>query len=663
MRTNFIAQAVCAAAFVVCISSLSWAQNETHPPETAVTPEAKQHEFSNNEIVVTATKSKINRRETGASVTIITDKELEQRGKENVIDALKDVPGLTITQNSVFGGMAGVYMRGGKSGNVLVLVDGVEVNDPSNPDRSFDFSNITTDNIERIEIIRGPQSMLYGSDATGGVINIITKKGSGDPKLGISFEGGSYSTFKESLSLRGGSERSNYSFSLARTDSKGIPKARDIAGSGSTLKPAHKSYENTTLSSRLGMNPFGKSWVNFSLRYTDALTHVPEDAYYEDPDRKNYSKTLSAMLDFYQPVFDWWSHTLSLSYAKVQRKDIDKPNAGDMGSFVSANSWFEGSIRKVDWQHNFTMGSINEINAGIDVKEERGSSLSYYDMGFGPATDVLPEKALTTVGYYLQDQIKLWKRFFTTGGVRLDHHELFGNTVNYKVSTSIIVPYVETQLKANYGTAFKSPSISQLYDPYSGNADLKEEKNISYDAGFEQPVFGRFLTLGAVYFHNRYKDMISFNPAPPFQNINIGKVETQGVEATLNMVPVKNLVIAAFYTYTKTEDLKKKEQLLRRPEHQGGLNINWTFLEKANLNFNMTYVGKKKDYWYNYSSYTTVYVTDDDYLLFDLVASYTVMNDITIYGKIENLTNEDYQTVAGYNTPGRSYYGGVRASF
>lgn len=562
--------------------------------------------------------------------------------------------------------MAGVFIRGGKSGSVLVLIDGVQVNDPSNPDRSFDFGSLTTDNVERIEVLRGPQTVIYGSDATGGVIKIITKKGKGAGSLGYGFETGSYLTFKEKVSLAGATDSFNYSIAASRFYSNGIPKVLENSESGSVIKPTNKPYNNTTGSTRLGYNLFSGTWINFAMHYTDSMAKIPQDAYYDQPNRRNYSTSVSAMTDVNQQFSDWWSHTLKFSFSNSKRRDKGEPFAGALpGMLIAVDSEYKGSIRKADWQHKFSFGTMEEIIVGADVKQERGSSDSIIDMGYGATKTVLDEKTVVTKGVYAQNHLNLWERYFLTAGGRFDRHEFFGNEFNYGVSQIIVVPFLETRIKGNYGTGFKAPTISQLYDTYSGNKNLKPEKNKSYDAGFEQPLWNDVLSVEVIYFKNNFTNMILTSNAPPYKNVNAGKVETSGVEGSFKLSLPASFMLVLNYTYTKTEDLVKKKELLRRPKHQLSANVDWAFLEDANLNVNINYVGKQKDYWYNYSEGmfgTTKYVTNDDYTVIDLKLSYKLYDSLTAYGKVLNITNEKYQSVAGYRAPGVNFYAGLEGT-
>jgi vitamin B12 transporter len=613
-----------------------------------------------DEIVVTATKTEINKKETGASITVITEKEIEQRGKQMIIDVLRDVPGITTYQTGTFGGLSSVFIRGADAKNLLVLIDGIKMNDPSNIDRSFDFANLTTDNIERIEIVRGPQSTLYGSDATAGVINIITKRGMGKPKLTIKAEGGSYSTFRESVSINGGTDKTYYSFLVSRTDSCGFSKASKE--SGVTRELEDDRYENTTISTRLGYSPFSKSWITLAFRYTDAYTEIDDGAFYDDPNYAQENKQMSSILGFNQEIAKWWRHKISLSYMNIVRRYRDKTDADEPIEF--SDSWFQGNHKRGEWQHIITIDDIDEITGGIEYEQNSATSLDYSDIGYGPSTTEFDEQRVSTAAYYLQNHLKLLKRIFVIAGVRLNDHEEFGTKSTYQLSVSVLIPLVETRLKGNYATGYRAPQLSQLYDTAwtTGNKDLKPEESKSYDFGIEQPIWGNRFIIDATYFVTTYDNKIDLDAA--FKYINKERVDTSGLEGSLRFKPTDTFLIDASYTYTKeAEDSETGKRLLRRPKHQASAYLNWSFIRGANINIGVIYVGKRDDAWYDESIFTTRYVELDDYYVVNLAASYGISDNLQIFGRIENLTNEEYENPVGYEPSKRSYYGGLKAIF
>ncbi|MFA6357219.1 MAG: TonB-dependent receptor [Candidatus Omnitrophota bacterium] len=616
---------------------------ETEPP-------ALKYDLGN--VIVSATKTETYQAEIGSSTTVITADDIKKTGKRTVEAVLRDVPGLAVMQSGTLGGQTSVYLRGAKPGQTLVMIDGVEVNDSISVDRSFDFAHLIVDNIERIEIVRGPQSTLYGSDAMAGVINIITKRGTGEPKLEGYFEGGSHNTFRENFGLSGiAVDKFDYSFSATRLDSESIS---DAAG-GSENDP----YHNLTLSSRMGYKILDNAEVSLTARYTDAKKSIDTSSNnypYALIDMQNYtswSKDLATKFSFDHSINSWWAHTLSFSYHDIRRKDKKE---WDSVNLDNVNDWYKGDNKKVEWQHNFSPVKWNILTAGLEYENETGSSY-YYSDTYGPWVDKQDRKSVDNMGYYLQDQLKVWDKLFITPGIRIDDHELFGTKTTYKISTAYLIPQTGTRLKANWGTGFKAPSIYQLYSNY-GNPSLKPDESRSYDFGFEQSFLKDKLSFDLTYFHNDFKNMVDFDldPASPtyYKYINIGKATTKGFEFGTKFLPIDTLTLAANYTYTYTENKETGQQLLRRPKSQVNFDANWVFLPNANLDFGANYLGSRKD---------SGYITDKSYTIFRMAASYDITKNFQIFGRIENLFDKKYQEVNGYGTLGRSFYGGVKAKF
>jgi vitamin B12 transporter len=590
---------------------------------------------SKSEIIISASKIDSKKRETGASITVITEKKIKDSGKSNVGEILEDVPGLILTRTSSFGGESSIGIRGGHQKNVLVLIDGVEVNDPIGTSREFNFAYLSAGNIERIEIIRGPNSVLYGSDASGGVINIITKKARSDkPEVNISLEGGSYTTIKKTAALRGKTDNLNYSIFLSKFTSDGLSKAKKAKGA--TEEPERDGYKNTTASSRFGLKLTDDSLVVLALRYTDAEVDVDGGAYNDESNHKNYNKSLSTSLILSQNILSFWDHKLTLAYASKKRED-------DV-----FDSKYLGKTEKIEWQNNFKIKDIDVITIGIDHEQDTGRSNSL---------DNYREKKVKSIGYYIQNHIKLFDRFFLIAGGRLDDHQTYGRYYNYSISSSFILPIIETRLKGNYATGYKSPAVYQLFDSeyVTGNPDLKPEESKSYDFGFEH-IFFDIITIEALYFHGNYKNMIDYESGFPkgIYN-NKTKVKTSGYELAVNVTPFKGFTFTGDYTYTKTKDFETGKSLLRRPEQKATGKISWDFLNSANVNLSGIYVGKKDDTYFDAG---TKYAEINPYFRIDIAASYKIKY-YRIYGRIENLTNNKYVELYGYSTPERSYYTGV----
>lgn len=605
--------------------------------EEKETPAVK---YNLGEVVVTATKTEGYQAETGSSTTVITAEEIKKTGKTTVQEVLRTVPSVSVMQNGALGGLTAVYLRGAKPGHTLVLIDGIEVNDPMATDRSFNFAHLTVDNIERIEVVRGPQSPLYGSDAIGGVINIITKKGSGKPKLEVSCEGGSDNTVKQEVGLSGGAEKLDYSFSVSGRRSDGISKAADTA--------EEDDYENTALSSRMGYKISDEARLNLALRWTDAVTGLDDGAYEDDPNYTAWWRNLAAKLSLEQAVTSWWQHHLSFAYNDVRRKDRDEKDSID--TTEDKQSWFKGDNKKMEWQHNFSPVDWDMLTCGFEYEEERGSS---YNRSRAVITK-FDRETVNNRGWYLQNRFKLGDSLFLTPGLRIDDHELFGAESTYKVSLAYIIARTQTRLKANWGTGFKAPSLYQLYSIY-GNTGLKPDESRSFDGGFEQHFFNDKLLFDATYFENDFKEMIEWD-AVTYKYKNVDNAETAGWELGCSLKPLKSLTLGVNYTHTQTRDKDINKKLTRRPENQVSVDLSWLFVEKGCLSLTSSYVGHRWD-----DSANTRKM--EPYTQVDLFTSYDLTDNLQIFGRIENLFDRTFQQIYGYAMPGRSFYAGSKAAF
>jgi len=606
---------------------------------------AKEEEYNLGKIVITATKVRQYEAEVGSSLSVISFEELRKKGKRNIVEALQDVLGVIVTQSGSFGGQATIYLRGSKPGHTLIMINGIKVNDPMSPDRSFDLANLTTDDIEKIEIVRGPQSTLYGSDAMGGVINIITKKGGGRPKWKVSLENGSYNTFKGNINLSGSKRKFDYFLSSSFLDSKGISKAKEGL--------EEDAYKNISFSSWLRYHILKNVNLNFALHYTDAKVDIDDGAFDDDPNNVSWNENLFSKLEFTQKVNRGWDHKLVFSYVNICRKYQDEPD--NIDSYDNTDSCYKGKREGIEWQHNFSLSRGSKVITGFEYEKEVGSS----DGVWGGYSVKFDKRSVDTIGYYLQSHLKLKKYLFLTPGLRVDKHEMFGTKTTYKLSTVYIIPKTKTRFKANWGTGFKAPSLYQLYSSY-GSPDLKPEESEGYDFGIQQAFFNGRLTFDLTYFQNNFKNLIDF---VNFQEgyVNIGKVETKGVETGIVCNLTKDLTVNVNHTYLETRDKTTRQELLRRPKNKAFIGINWQISKKTHLSLNTTYIGKREDI--KYVDWIPQRIDLKPYIKVDLSASHNLDKNFRIFGKVENLFNEEYEEVYGYATAGVSFYVGIEANF
>jgi vitamin B12 transporter len=598
-------------------------------------------------VVVSATRLETPLREVASSMTVIDEQEIEQRQARTATEVLRSVPALDVVQTGGPGGQTSVSIRGAESDHTLVLIDGVEMNDPSDLGRSFNFASLSTENIERIEILRGPQSTLYGSDAIGGVINIVTKKGKGKPSGLVSAEGGSFQTYRQRAQAGGATELINYSLGFSRLDTEGISAADEDDGN-----EEEDGYENTTLSARLGITPTEHFQVSSIMRYIDDETDLDDSGGVggDDPNHRTESERLflraQAQLSLFENV---WEQEIGFSYTDHDRRTEDDPDASQPNELLRSS--FDGEIVQFDWQHDVMLHETNTLTFGVETEEDTVDYRYYLEDPFFPVDTTIDDKSMRTTGFYAQDQIRLWDSWFTTVGVRVDDHEDFGTETTYRITSTYLVHKTGTKIKGTLGTGFKAPTLYQLYSQY-GNRDLDPEESTGWDIGLEQSLIGDRVSVGVTYFYNDFDELIDFDVASS-RYFNTGAAETQGVELSSSVRPIDSLTVKASYTYTDTEDKSTGDELLRRPEDKFSLNVNYSFLGQGNLNLGLSYVGSRND---------VGNVELQEYSLAHLAASYQVLDNVELFGRIENLLDEDYQEISGYGTPELSAFAGVRLS-
>lgn len=593
-----------------------------------------------DEIIVSATRMESKAETVASSVTVITAEDIKTSGKTMVLDIIRTVPGLHVVQYGGTGLAESILVRGAKPEQLLVIVDGVEINDPIAPGREAMLSNMDVENIERIEVLRGAQSCLYGSDAMAGVISITTKKGKSDSAGYFSAEAGSYNTFKESAGLSGRQGKTGYSFAASRMDSDGFSAAGEQYGN-----TEDDGYEHTSFSGRMDFEAAENIGLDFILRYIDSENEYDSGAgagadAYDNLDRRESILT-SARLNA-ELMDSLWQPSLGVSLAENDRASDDD----------WSNTEFESQLIRVDCKNDLYFGDANTATVGAEYEDEKGLVTS------------MPETSLDTVSAYIQDQVRYGDSAYLTLGGRMDDREDYGSEATYRIAPVYMLRRSSTRLKATYATGFKTPSLYQLYAPASswgniGNPDLVPEESKGWDAGVEQKLADGKILLGATYFDVEYKNMIDFDNG----YVNIDRVDTKGVEIAADYIMTDAITMGASYTYTDSKDLSTGEQQIRRPENRVTANTNWKCTEKARINVSVLYVDETRDSYFDSTMFTTVDTMLDDYILVNLSGTYDVTDRVQLLARVDNLFDEEYEEIAGYGTPGLSGYGGVKVTF
>ena len=311
-------------------------------------------------------------------------------------------------------------------------------------------------------------------------------------------------------------------------------------------------------------------------------------------------------------------------------------------------------------KNNFNFKN-NLITIGIEREVESANSDYFYlgkFPGAVPFISPFPRKTVRTTGVYLQDQIKLWGKFFASGGFRYDTHENFASVLTFRIAPAYIIWQTGTKIKFTYGTGFKAPSLTNLFDQSFGNPDLNPERSQSWDAGIEQYFFNYKYMAGVTYFHNTFNNLFGFSSN--FKVFNIKKARSEGLEFYMTFNPNDKINISANYTYTisKDESGSKSIPLLRRPENKASLTFNYNVIRNTNLNLQVNYTGISIDK--DFSSFPAKTVVLKSHTIINAAASYNLLDNIKLYGRIVNLLNTDYEEVFGYATARRSVYMGIK---
>jgi len=597
---------------------------------------AEQVEGQTQQVVISATRIATPIGNLGSTVTVITGEQLESEQQQLVVDALRQVPGVDVRRQGGPGSLSTVFIRGAESDHTLVLIDGVKIHDTAAPGGGAVLDHLTVDNIERIEVLRGPQSSLYGAEAIGGVINIVTKKGAGAPTFSLSVEAGSHQTAVERFSSSGGNDTVNYSLSVARFDSDGFSSlAADTTGE-------KDPYRNTSFGGRFGVDVSEQLGIDLYLRFIDSQIEFDDNFFGVHNTTQTDSEQFIAKVEPYLTLMDGsWRQKLGVSVHDLKRENL--------GSLPSV---FDSTNFTVDWQNDIIVHDDHTLTFGVEYEHETAD--------FGNVQSANTHN----VGFYAQDQMTLGDRVFATIGARVDDHDDFGSDFTYRAACAYKHLETDTTVRGSIGTGFKAPSLEDLYDSttFVNNPNLKAETSTGFDLGVEQDLFDNKVTAGATYFFNDIEDMVFFD-LTTFLLGNLGDAETNGVELFVAATPIENVSARLSYTYTDTE-VKQGQgtfgpqpsgRLLRRPLHNISFDLTVSELlqGKAEVALSVQHVGDRDDTGGIADAYTVV----------NLYGRYRVSENVELFARVENLFDEQYQELAGYNSADASAFGGVRITY
>lgn len=621
-------------------------------------------------VVVTATRQPIEASRVAAAVTVITAEQIRERGYQTLDEALSAVPGLRAVRTGPVGAQTSVFVRGTESDHVLVLLDGVPINDPSNPGNAFDFGSDLLGGIERIEVVRGGTSSLYGSNAIGGVVNLISAKNTQPGHNGFAtLAAGSQSTYTGQAGLSGKVGALDYSASVQSYDTDGYnitPKR--LAGAGS--EDDGTSYRSGQLA--LGYAISDTTRLNGMVRYRVSDIDI-DDVPNGDPNSTVENKHLAWNLGGEHDLTDAVTVTARVGQSHHDRQAHNDPHTG---SVTIQRDQYDGrrdfAETTVNWDVG-TLGAVTDLNltAGAEVRRDSLEQNTSSDIGFGPFIQSANADSTDQAGF-VSVTGSLTERLDLNGALRLELPEDYGSQVTWRAGAVLHVPEISSRLIASINTAFKAPG---LYDRFGtnnfgfvGNPNLKPEESRGYEVGVETdlplPKAAGQWVAGATYFNTDIDNLIDNNTT--FTTlINVEKAAIEGVEVSLRGEPAKWLSLATSYTYTdarETAGNRAGQLLQRRPFHQASLNATVRPMDKLSISPALTYVGSFDDYVYQNNGSEGAGARTG-YTLVDVNVRYAVTETVDLFAKGINLFDEDYETASGYAGQNRAGLVGATVRF
>jgi vitamin B12 transporter len=603
-------------------------------------------------VVVSATRLETPAGEVGAAVTVVTGHEIDTRRYPTVDEALRMVPGVEIRRSGSFGKTSSISIRGANPSQVQVLVDGVRVK--STTTGQAELSDLSPDLIERIEVIRGPQSTLYGADAIGGVINIITRRGQGPPSAWVTQEAGNDDTLRTTTGLTGAYRNLDYAFSLSHFESNG--------------QFINDGTNQDAFNARVGLSLPGHTTISIASRWNQTNSGVPIEFVGTpnpivptiDPNTRQESETWTLSAGIQSRPVSWWGTEFRLGryWNKVAFIDPADPFPCPPATFGPPCDFpgtFETERREVEWLNHFHVGTWSTSTFGVEYRHETANVQG--TNGFGPITE--------TVSGLFQQQFRFFDRLFMSAGVRVEDNSAFGQSVTERGSLAYHIKEWGTRIRGSAGSGFRAPTFNELFFPGFSNAALKPEKSFGYDFGVDQNLWANRIRLGLTYFQTKFTDLIVCCvpiTVPPFAaTANIGRARSAGIEFTSEVDLLENLTVSVNYTYTDTENLLTDRPLPREPRHRWNGRISWEPVRRLLL---WTEVQAVTRQWETLGDvYNTGHTRIDVGGTFRLFERMGVVKSVDLTARIQNLLNEGYAEVRGFPALGITGIAGVRVAF
>ncbi len=624
-----------------------------------------------DEVVITANKYPNKTSLTGKVVTVITREQLERSGGKDLAQILTEQAGIYIGgANSNAGKDKSLYLRGARVDHTLITIDGVPVYDPSGIGSNFDIRNLSIDQIERIEILKGSQSTLYGSDAIAGVINLITKK-TGVKPFGANglLSYGSNNSLRANAGMNGKSGMIDYNLAYSLFDTKGINEAISNAPNVD-----RDGFQQNSLQAGFGLQATKNTRIQPYFRYNKIDGDIDQGAFTDELDytftQKSYQVGVRNEITFGKPKLN-----VLYNYNHIDRLYIDDSAKSQNGFDKYSRGSYKGAEHFIDAYITTPVGSgSSKLTAGADFRTSN-TDQEYFSIGFfGPYTTKYSADSLhhNQLGLYAALNINAKTGFNLELGNRLNIHSAYGSNYVFNINPSYLLNN-KFKLFANVSSGYRTPSLYQLLSEF-GNKDLKPESAFTFEGGVQYFSTNNKFSGRLTGFKRDVKDVIFFyfNPSTfQSQYINQDKQKDHGAELELSFKLTKYISLKAFYSFvdgkiTTVQNGKDTTyfNLIRRPKHSAGVNAGVKMNEKLFVSTNLSWFDKRKDAYFDAATFQTVNVVLDSYILIDVYAEYAICkNKLKVFADLRNVSNSKYSETAGFNTLGFNGYGGIRYNF
>jgi vitamin B12 transporter len=582
---------------------------------------------------------------TATSTTVITHDDLENSEYISVAQALQGVPGVAVVPSGVPGQVTSVFTRGTDSNQTLFTIDGRR--QPVGLDGAYDFSNLTLDNVDQIEIVRTPSSSIQGGSATGGVINLVTLTGRGlaQPESSVAFEGGSFGTTREVVQSRGADGNFDYAVSGSNEDAD--------------MNRDNENYRNTVYRGNFGYQITPEVYFDVHTGYSLANAGSPNSIVTPDPIARLISQDWFISPEVTAKVTGFYTTKLFYNHDQQRQVFNDPYTSPDFFSILPQVSSLRIVTDSTDWQNNFQIARNWQVTAGMLV--ENTSVYQFTDVddfAFPPVMgQPTAENSLFNIGGYTESQWQPVAGLNVLSSIRDDHYSDYDGAVSWRQGVSYRIAPTQTLVHASGASSYTPPSQQDLYFPGSGNPNLKPEKALGWEVGVEQPLYGGRVTPGAIYFHNSITDYIQDNAA--FVPENIGKATTDGVELDVKAKPVDQLALDLNYTYLNADNDTSDIRLVRRPRNTLNFTAVWTPVQPFTFSLGGSWIVGRQDY----DAVTFAQEHAPDYFVLRASATYRITKNVTVWVRGENLTDQYYEPVLGYPALGLGGYAGIKVSF